>query len=667
MRSGLAAEPPRGNALPIAEPAGAFPPVLLPSHYSRRIAEISARLVKVANEDLDAEILWALREALQPLGVDRGGLLEIDENSQLVRLTHAWYAEGISRVSEEINLAEWFPWSYRHMVVEEKIKRIENIDDFPPEAEIDRQSHRLLGIRSDLGIPLFIGRRVHHLLSVNTTKIDRDWPEPLITHLRLLGEVFVSALQRRDDARALHHARARLDLSAASAGAGLWDLDLESGVYWLTDKTREMFGFGPDLTLTREDFIKVVHPDDRMRIKEATAEAVSTREETSVEYRVVLPDGQVRWMQTRGRVQEGAVRDKIMLMGVTLDITERKRTEQQLQEQLQEIDHLRKRLEQENAYLRDEVAARQEQQGVLHVGGRMQTVMAQVEQVAGTGSTVLIQGETGTGKEVFAQTIHRLSPRGKRVMVKVNCAALPAALVESELFGREKGAFTGALSRQAGRFESADGSTLFLDEIAEMPLETQAKLLRVLQEGEFERLGSSKTIKVDVRVIAASNRDLALEVEQGRFRRDLFYRINIFPIHLPPLRERAEEIPQLVWQFVNEFGERMGKKIHRIASRDMEQLKAYAWPGNIRELRNVIEHALIVSKGETLELNRLIAEDPAPAAVTLEEMELRHIQDALVISHGKVKGAGGAAERLGIHPSTLYSRMLKLGIHPARS
>ncbi len=666
MSSRLAAEPPRGDDLPIVEPADAFPPVLLPRHYSRRIAEISARLVKVANEDLDAEILWALREALQPLGVDRGGLLEVVENSPLVRLTHAWYAEGVDRVSEEINLAEWFPWSYRHKVIEGKIKRIENIDDFPTEAEIDRQSHRLLGTKSDLGIPLFIGRRVHHLLSINTTKIERDWPEPLITHLRLLGEVFVSALQRRDDARALHYARARLDLSAASAGAGLWDLDLESGVYWLTDKTREMFGFGPDLTLTREDFIKVVHPDDRMRIKEATAEAVSTREETSVEYRVVLPDGRLRWMQTRGRVQKESLREKIMLMGATLDITERKQTEQQLEEQLREIDQLRKRLEQENAYLRDEAAACREQQGVLHVGGRMQTVMAQVEQVAGTGSTVLIQGETGTGKEVFAQTIHRLSPRGKRVMVKVNCAALPAALVESELFGREKGAFTGALSRQAGRFEVADGSTLFLDEIAEMPLETQAKLLRVLQEGEFERLGSSKTIKVDVRVIAASNRDLALEVEQGRFRRDLFYRLNIFPIQLPPLRERADEIPQLVWQFVNEFGERMGKKIHRIASRDMEQLKAYAWPGNIRELRNVIEHALIVSKGETLELHRLAGEDPAPAAVTLEEMERRHIQDALVATHGKVKGAGGAAERLGIHPSTLYSRMLKLGIHPAR-
>lgn len=350
-----------------------------------------------------------------------------------------------------------------------------------------------------------------------------------------------------------------------------------------------------------------------------------------------------------------------------MEITRHKLMERQLQEQLRQIGVLREQLERENAYLRNEVADREGDQRPLHVAGRMQEVMAQVEQVAGTGSTVLIQGETGTGKEVFAQTIHRLSPRGKRVMVKVNCAALPTALVESELFGREKGAFTGALSRQVGRFETADGSTLFLDEIAEMPLETQAKLLRVLQEGEFERLGSPKTIKVDVRVIAASNRDLAHEVEQGRFRRDLFYRLNIFPIHLPPLRERADEIPQLVWQFVNEFSERMGKQIRRIASRDMERLQAYAWPGNIRELRNVIEHALIVSKGETLELHRLAGEDlPPAAAVTLEEMERRHIQETLKMTRGKVKGAGGAAEVLDVNPSTLYSRMVKLGIHPER-
>ena len=340
----------------------------------------------------------------------------------------------------------------------------------------------------------------------------------------------------------------------------------------------------------------------------------------------------------------------------------------QLKEYLQEIDHLKQKLEIENAFLRNEVEAHREKEEGREISEGMRPVMTQVRQVASTGSTVLIQGETGTGKELVAGNIHRLSQRGKRVMIKVNCAALPIALVESELFGREKGAYTGALSRQIGRFELADGSTLFLDEVAEMPLETQAKLLRVLQEGEFERLGSPRTSKVDVRVITASNRDLAKEVELGRFRRDLYYRLNIFPIRVPPLRERTEDIPQLVWEFVNEFSERMGKKIRRISSHNMDLLKTYSWPGNVRELRNVIEHSVIVSKGDTLELQRMLSDDRHRSKpVELAEVEGLHIQAILKMTHGRIKGAGGAAELLGLKPSTLYSRMRKLGITPRRS
>ncbi|NJC88874.1 MAG: PAS domain S-box protein [Desulfuromonas sp.] len=626
-------------------------------------------MVKVPNEELDAEIERALREALQPLGVDRGGLLEVDENSPVVRISHVWYAEGAEHVSAEVNLAELFPWSYRHLVQEGKVKNIASIDDYPPGADIDRQSCLALGSKSDLAIPLFIGPRVHHLLAINSLRTERDWPAELIVHLRLLGEIFVSALQRREMEQALRQTRDRLDLAAEAAEVVFWKLDLETGSLWANDKCYELFGFDPSTAMTLTLFLEKVHADDHERIRQAIEQARRTGSEVTVEYRAPLADGRVRWMISRGRL---ICLDKpsapCRLMGITMEITKRKEMEQQLQEQLREIACLHEQLEAENAYLRNEVVARDEQRGLHNVGSSMQAIMVKVEQVAGTGSTVLIQGETGTGKEVLAQAIHRLSARGKRVMIKVNCAALPTALVESELFGHEKGAFTGALSRQAGRFELADGSTLFLDEIAEMPLETQAKLLRVLQEGEFERLGSPKTFKVDVRVIAASNRDLAAEVEQGRFRRDLYYRLNIFPIHLPPLRERREDIPQLVWEFVNEFGERMGKKIRRIANRDMEQLKAYSWPGNIRELRNVIEHALIVSKGETLELQRLVADPPQGSmAVTLEEMERRHIQETLRVTRGKVKGAGGAAEQLGINPSTLYSRMLKLGIHPSHA
>ena len=252
-------------------------------------------------------------------------------------------------------------------------------------------------------------------------------------------------------------------------------------------------------------------------------------------------------------------------------------------------------------------------------------------------------------------------------MVKVNCAALPSGLVESELFGREKGAFTGALTRQAGRFEIADGSTLFLDEIGELPLEVQAKLLRVLERGEFERLGSPRTLKVNVRLIAATNRDLTDAVKQGRFRDDLYYRLKVFPIRVPPLRERAEDIPALVWSFLEEFSARMGKKITQVPRKTMEALQRYTWPGNVRELRNVIEHGAIISTGETLRLPSLgEAAHPQPPRTTLADVEREHILRVLARTGGHIKGPHGAAAELGLNPATLYSRMKKLGIQPHR-
>jgi transcriptional regulator with GAF, ATPase, and Fis domain len=250
-------------------------------------------------------------------------------------------------------------------------------------------------------------------------------------------------------------------------------------------------------------------------------------------------------------------------------------------------------------------------------------------------------------------------------MVKVSCAALPSGLVESELFGREKGAFTGAMSRQIGRFEIADGSTIFLDEVGELPLDVQVKLLRVLQEGEFERLGSPRTIKVNVRVIAATNRDLAAEVRTGRFREDLYYRLNVFPIRMPALRERVEDIPLLVWNFLEECCSRMGKKITQVPRRTMDALQHYQWPGNVRELRNVIEHGAIISIGDTLSVTRL--GDAAPGAATpptLADAERGHILRALESTGWRIKGPKGAAVSLGLNPATLYSRMKKLGIRP---
>jgi formate hydrogenlyase transcriptional activator len=291
-------------------------------------------------------------------------------------------------------------------------------------------------------------------------------------------------------------------------------------------------------------------------------------------------------------------------------------------------------------------------------------VLEQVQQVAPTTATVLLLGETGVGKEVFAQAIHNLSPRQRRPMIRISCAAIPAALIESELFGRERGAFTGALSRQIGRFEAANGSTIFLDEIGELPLEIQVKLLRVLQERTVERLGGNQSLKVDVRVIAATNRNLEQAVENGTFREDLFYRLNVFPITVPPLRDRTDDIPSLVWSFIDEFSHAFGKSIDSISKESLAALQRYGWPGNVRELRNVIEREMIVATGSTLVVAppRPVAAQRRAASTKLVDVEVEHIRSVLESCRWRVRGSGGAAERLGVKPTTLESRMARLGI-----
>jgi len=295
--------------------------------------------------------------------------------------------------------------------------------------------------------------------------------------------------------------------------------------------------------------------------------------------------------------------------------------------------------------------------------GGLRAVLSQVEIVAPTGATVLICGETGTGKELIARAIHELSPRHDRNLVKLNCAAIPAGLLESELFGHERGAFTGALMQKKGRFELADGGSLFLDEIGDIPLELQPKLLRAVQEREFERLGSTKTIRVDVRLIAATHRNLQDMIRNNQFREDLFYRLNVFPIEIPPLRERREDIPLLVHYFVSRHSRQMQKRIKSVPKHVMEVLVNADWPGNIRELENFIERCVILTQGEELNVPRAeLRHSAASAASTFEQAEQQVISDALRAASGRIAGKGGAAERLGLKRTTLQNKMRKLGI-----
>ena len=342
-----------------------------------------------------------------------------------------------------------------------------------------------------------------------------------------------------------------------------------------------------------------------------------------------------------------------------------KRTADELQAALAEVEQLKNRLQIENVYLQEEIKTEHNFEEIIGRSAALKTILRGAEQVASSDATVLIRGETGTGKELVARAIHNLSQRKDTPLVKVNCGAIPANLVESELFGHEKGAFTGALQRRIGRFEMADGGTIFLDEVGELPSDTQVKLLRVLQDGEFERVGSSKPVKVDVRVIAATNRNLSAAIKEGAFRPDLFYRLNVFPLDMPPLRERKTDIPLLVNFFINKFGKKMGKDIKGVSKATLERMESYSWPGNVRELQNVIERAVVTASGSTIEIDDSIlgADSTSHADVeALQQVERAHIIRVLKQTNWVVHGHAGAAAILRINPSTLRFRMQKLGI-----
>ncbi len=419
--------------------------------------------------------------------------------------------------------------------------------------------------------------------------------------------------------------------------------------------------------LLGSDFFAQIYEEDIDKVKKKIY-SLSVQNPVKVdERRVKLPNGKISWQQVTDRIILDKKKKIVEYQAVGVDITERKNGEKALREALEEVERLKNKLQDEVVYLREEIKLEHNFEEIIGKSDAIKQVFNQVEMVTPNDTTVLILGETGTGKELIARAVHNLSSRRKRPLVKINCAALPVNLIESELFGHEKGAFTGAVTTRIGRFELADGTSIFLDEIGELPLELQTKLLRVLQEGEFERVGGDETIKVDVRVIAATNRDLPNSVKTGEFREDLFYRLNVFPIDMPPLRERKADIPLLASYFAQKYGRKQGKIFEKISQSTIKYLQQLEWEGNIRELENIIERAVIFSKPPELKLNQQFSfsseiKSPSAESRSLQAIEREHITKILDEKNWVIQGEGGAAKVLGLHPNTLRSRMQKLSI-----
>jgi PAS domain S-box-containing protein len=455
---------------------------------------------------------------------------------------------------------------------------------------------------------------------------------------------------------------------------GSWRHNLLTGELTVSPEVLRIRGVGPDFKPGGIAFFwENMHPEDLGRVRETYAAAQRDKHDFAADYRVLLPTGTIRHMHTVGHPVLNAAGEVLEFAGTGIEMTQQVEARLKLEGALEEIQRLRDRLQDENLALREEVAKASMFEEIVGSSPALQATLTNITMVAPTDSTVMIAGETGTGKELIARAIHRRSGRADRAFVGVNCAAIPVGLIASELFGHERGAFTGAAQLRRGRFELAHQGTIFLDEIGEVPVETQLALLRVLQERQIERVGGGDPIPVDVRVIAATNRDLSAAVTAGTFRADLYYRLNVFPLDVPPLRQRQEDIPLLVEYFAKRFAEKMKKRIRRVDERALERCTAYPWPGNIRELQNIVERAVIVCAGETLAIDEAWLSGRAPESTSsevlpeaLRDQEKTLIESALARSQGKVAGADGAAALLGIPASTLESKIRQLKIEKGR-
>ena len=635
------------------------------SSFERLLMKISSKFVNLPTERIDAEIETAQRLICENLKIDMSTLWQWANGlPHELLLTHVYIPPGGPERPERLDALEFFPW------VTEKMRSGQSLaysnQDLPKEAELDLHSRQFFGVESTVNIPLSVGGKpLIGILTFDTLGEKRAWSEAIVEKLHLAAELFTNILARKKWELELQESEERLNLTTEAGRIGLWDIDFYSKEVWVTPELRKIFGFSEDEPLDYERFYNAIHPQDHERVRQAIQTAAQTGGELHGRHRAVLPDGSIRWIDARGKSIAGSNGKTIRLMGISHDISEHKQMEEQLESRLEQIKKLKTQLENENIYLRKKIELRHVHEKIVGQSAGLKRILARVEQVAPTDSTVLIEGETGTGKELLARTVHQLSLRKDRQLVTVNCASLPPTLVENELFGREKGAYTSALTKMAGRFEMADGATLFLDEIGELPLETQSKLLRVLEQGQFERLGSTRSIRVNVRIIAATNQDLLQLVTAGKFRKDLYFRLNVFPIHVPALREHTEDIPELILFFVRQYEKKMGKQIDRLSHKCITMLQRYPWPGNVRELKNMVERAVILCNENHLSLHHFpsichSAED-AVAYKKTEIFDLELMEKETIIRALKKTGGNKskASKLLHISRQSLDRRIMK--------
>jgi transcriptional regulator with GAF, ATPase, and Fis domain len=684
--------------------------------FEQLVSHLLARLIGCSEDKIDEEVIRAFRRLGEHLDADLVGFCWLSEKGRVLPGEHLWFSDRFER--DEIaafTVGNLYPSFAAHML-QRRALVFGSLEEHPAWPEELRYLHEV-GITAGVIVRLSGPEPPFELFTVQVAGRKRAWPEELVERFRFLGQVFSAAIHRKLGEKALRHrlrfeqltseilacliscpaheiheevdsalARIGEHLDARNValvrlsesgelldGSHLWfsdDVDVES----VGSLTRgKAF---PDVVsqMTREDAFVFRNLDEHP----PWPAALELLQRAGITAGVVVRVGGSQPPVEIFAVSDGGgerdwsadMIERFRFLGhVFSNALYRKVNEQQLKEALDEIKTLNDRLDAENLYLRSEVKGEQQGEAVIGDSLALRSVIHKAEQVAATDSTVLLLGETGTGKDLIARAVHARSDRRDRPMITINCATLPATLIESELFGHEKGAFTGAMERKIGRFELADDGTIFLDEIGDLSLDLQVKLLRVLETGEFERLGSTTTIKVNVRVIAATSRDLLQAVDRGDFRQDLYYRLNVFPIELPPLRHRQEDIPLLVWYFIGRMQGRFGKRIKRVTSQVMEKLTHYKWPGNVRELRNVVERALILSPGAALTIDEIL-QGPArqnpvaspSSSETLADIERAHVVRVLEECNWKVGGKNGAAECLGLKRGTLQYRMKKLGI-----